>query len=398
MLSVNKARQIISAQVQTFSSERLPLSQVYGRVLREKIVNDRDQPPFDKSTMDGILINADEYRAGIRFEVLGTIAAGSPSPVRKAIKSTCYKIMTGAVVAKGYNAVVPIEFVKMEGNSAIVSAGLGVSPGSNIRFQGSDSARGKILVGPGEILHPVHIACAASTGQSYLNVSRLAKIAIVSTGNELVPVDRKKIYPYQTRLSNAWGIDAIVRQGPLAKSKTFHVKDDPDSLYKKLKKVLSEFEILILSGGVSKGDFDYVPQILNRLGVECLFHGVSQKPGKPLWFGKSPKGRVVFALPGNPISTLVCMYVYVLPFLKQCAGSSPKKEFVTLDSETLSDSSLTRFLPVRFNKNPTEGEVVIQPTGGSGDFASLSSCDGFVEIPSGPLQRSKALRVSFYGW
>jgi|CXWL01.1.fsa_nt_gi molybdopterin molybdotransferase len=399
MISVAEAEQIVLKTAKLLESETVPLAQAYGRVLREKLVCDRDQPAFNKSTMDGIAISFDTFKNGTtQFELEGTIPAGRwAKPLKN--KNGCFKIMTGAVVPDGCNCVIPIEYVHIQEKTAVVFGIEKLERGWNIRFQGQDCKKGKLLLKSGCSLSPVHIATAASFGKARIKVSVKPKVAIIATGDELVDIHIKNIKPFQIRKSNSYALDAALQSTRLCDTQMFHLKDDKKSLLVEIKKILSRFDILVLSGGVSMGDFDYVPQVLKELNVKVLFHKVAQKPGKPFWFGKYKDQNVVFALPGNPASTQMCAYRYVIPYLKKAAGLAGCISYVALAHDFNSKTDYTNFVPVKINFSK-DAKLVGVPvsTGGSGDFGSLANSDGFIELKAGQRQFSKDSVVPFFVW
>lgn len=399
MISVQEANDIVLKEVRRSAVELVPLPKAHGRVLRESLVCDRDQPAFDKSTMDGIALSSVVFNRGIRsFRIHATVAAGMPAPKQK-VKDGCFKIMTGAVVPGGCDVVIPVEYIQVNGDFAVVTGLTSVNSGWNVRYKGKDCPKGKVLLNFGSRLLPVHIAAAASIGKAVIKVSRLPKIAIISTGDELVDIRKKKIKPYQTRSSNAFAVASAVEAQQLGVTQIFHLKDDPKIIERELKKILNRSDILVLSGGVSMGDFDFIPQVLARLKVKRLFHKVGQKPGKPFWFGKTSDHKIIFALPGNPVSTLVCAYRYVLPFLKKSAGLALDVPQVFLEKDVHVKTDLAVFLPVECSP-ARDGRMTarILETGGSGDFASLTNSDGFIEITAGTKHVPQNSLVDLYPW
>ena len=392
MISVYQAEHIVLNNVKPLPLESVPLSQAYGRLLREHIRSDRDQPSFDKALMDGIAIHSSSYEKGIReFNIEKTIAAGDkPYKLKSAVN--CVEIMTGAVLPVGCNAVVPTEQVGVEGDTASLKGWTLVKQRQNIRFKGSDGRKGQLLIKePCRLLTP-HIGILASVGKTKVKVSSIPKIAIISTGNELVNIDTTP-KPYQTRLSNSHTLKSLIEGSGLAKGTIFHYPDNKKVLLKGVAENLKNFDMVILSGGVSMGQFDYVPEVLKELGVKALFHKVAQKPGKPFWFGKSRAGKVVFALPGNPVSTQICAYRFVIPYLKKAAGLKITQECVLLSQIPEKPGDLTEFIPVRISeKNGTRYAQPV-PTGGSGDFAALAQADGFIEYD----QNQKSL-WPYFSW
>jgi molybdopterin molybdotransferase len=205
---------------------------------------------------------------------------------------------------------------------------------------------------------------------------------VIATGDELVDVDKKPL-PHQIRKSNSHALAAALHQLG-CQADLFHLVDDPKILEEKVGMILNKYELIILSGGVSKGKFDFVPQVLASLGVQKLFHQVNQRPGKPMWFGRSEK-NIVFALPGNPVSTFMCFYRYVKPWLMKSLGSEERPQLAVLAEDFTFTPDLTYFLQVKIqNEN---GKLMAYPIagGGSGDFANLKEVDGFLELP---LERS----------
>jgi molybdopterin molybdotransferase len=397
MITVNQADQIIAGQIRPLAAQLRPLHACYGAVLQENVVADRDQPPFDKALVDGIAISLQAWQNGL-LTIEGTQAAGQKALRLKNKENGCIKIMTGAVVPRDCDGVVPVEMLSITGPQVKIN-GDDFRPGQYIRRQGSDCPKGQLLLKAGIQLLPPHIATAASVGKSKLKVTSRPKVAIISNGDELVDINRKSIKPFQIRKSNSFALDAILRQTGLCEPKIFHFPDNKSILRTGIKKILTGFDILVLSGGVSMGEFDYIPQVLKELEVEVLFHKVSQKPGKPFWFGKSQKGRLVFALPGNPVSTQICAYRYVVPYLRRAAGLEVKTPYAVLDRDYVSPTDFTYFLPAQMSYNK-DGIISVGPveTGGSGDYAALTHADGFVELAANQKNFSKGQAVPFYPW
>ena len=377
MTSPSEAIRLILHSANLFPIESIPLQKAVGRVLRENIISDRDQPPFNKSLMDGIAISYDTWQKGQRtFQVEAIIPPGiAPKPLKNL--SNCVHIMTGAVIPKGCDCVIPIEQVDLEGDTAHSKDWTMIKKYQSIRLQAADGKKGEILLKAGCRLWAPHIGIAASVGKVKVKVSALPKIAVISTGDELVDI-YKPIKQYQTRLSNSYALQALLNQAQLGDVQIFHLRDNENLILQSIKNVLGKFDILILSGGVSMGEFDYIPKILRQLGIKQSFHKVSQKPGKPFWFGIAKNSKAVFALPGNPVSTQICAYRYVIPYLKKASGLEVKQEFIPVLDRVNIQSDLTHFLPV------AQGRLIT--ISGSGDFASLAQADGFIEYESHKTQ------------
>lgn len=381
MLSVQQADDMIRLNVKLCPPVRVTLREAFGCVLREDIRADRDLPPFDRVAMDGIAISWDSWRKGRReFVVEGVQKAGTPVQTLKN-QSHSIEVMTGAVLPKGCDCVIPVENIEIDGRIARLREGFKISRWLNIHPRGTEYKRGAILLRKGCRLLSAQIAVAASVGKPEVRVSRSPSIAVVGTGDELVEVG-KPIAPFQIRQSNAYALECAFQMHGYRDVRRFHLKDDKEKLRLRLKDVLQKFDVVVLSGGVSMGKFDFVPEVLERLRVKVLFHKVKQRPGKPFWFGKSRDGKPVFALPGNPVSTLISAYRYILPYLNQSSGlDTTAAEFAVLEEDVEVKTPLTSFLPVKIAYHP-DGRLAASPvhTHGSGDYASLAQSDGFVEL------------------
>jgi molybdopterin molybdotransferase len=376
--------------------ESLPLAQCAGAVLRENVYADRDQPPFDRVAMDGIALATAGTGTG-RLRVVGMQAAGDP-PGSLADPETCIEIMTGAIMPRGCDAVVPVEHIERNGDIAEIGR-RAVQPWQNVHRRGSDCRQGTLLLSAGTRLSAPEIAIAAGAGMARLRVSAQPMIVVISTGNELVePGDT--IEPHQVRRSNAYGITASLRQHGFARIADDHVRDDEAELHERLDFHLRTHDVLILSGGVSMGQLDLVPRVLEKLGVALVFHHVAQRPGKPMWFGVSQAGPAVFALPGNPVSTLVCLSRYVLPALRTAMGQSPAPPpRIAITAPVDVKAPLAFYMPVTLRSDEwgrTSAEP--KPTNGSGDFTALAGTDGFVELPPGPNTFPKGFVAPFFRW
>jgi len=230
-------------------------------------------------------------------------------------------------------------------------------------------------------------------------VARSPSIRVISTGNELVPAG-KPIEPHQIRMSNGPAVISMLEQHGYGNCQHDHLVDEPELLKQSIGEHLDQADVLVLSGGVSMGKADYVPAVLKELGVEVVFHKISQRPGKPMWFGMGPNNQAVFALPGNPVSTLVCCRQYVIPALSRASGLREQQpEFAALAQDVSFKPQLTCFLPVRLISN-TGGQVLAMPvpTNTSGDFASLSGTDGYVELGLDESEFAAGTAAQLHRW
>lgn len=399
MINVQQAEELILQNLPTYPVVVCPLHQSYGRILREDIRADRESPACDKSLVDGVAIHLESYLKGQRQFEIESIQPAGKRAVKLLDQTKTIEIMTGAPVPYGCDCVIPIEQVKRSAQSVLMDDSLILKKGQGIRLQGSDHKKGDILLKSRCRMTASGIGIAASVGKARLKVAYVPKIAIISTGDELVDINTK-VQPYQVRTSNSYAIEAALHQHGFLLTTRFHFPDDLKSLTKQIKRVLDSVDVLILSGGVSMGKFDFVPQVLEALRVKKIFHKVKQKPGKPFWFGKRKSEQLIFALPGNPVSTLLCLYRYVLPALEQAQGleKKPPEEcylFNAIDNK----SDLAHFVPVRIIKYHHAALIVDSVKyEGSGDFAALESSDGVVEIPSESKVAALTQKVNFYRW
>jgi molybdopterin molybdotransferase len=404
-VSSEAAARLIGEHLVCLPTESLPLAQCAGAVLRENVYAERDQPPFDRVAMDGIAIAsaavAPARPAGgrpRRLRVQATQAAGEP-PLTLADAGACIEVMTGAVLPPGCDCVVPVERITVADGFATLGNNAEVAPWVNVHRRASDGRQGDLLVEAGTLLNAPEIAVAASAGMGRLRVSAQPAIAVISTGNELVEPG-EPVLPHQIRRSNAYAIAAALQGHGFKRVADDHVPDEIDTLRARLDFHLRTHEVLVLSGGVSMGKFDLVPQVLTELGVQCQLHGIAQRPGRPMWFGMSADGRAVFALPGNPVSTLVCLARYVLPALYAAMGESgDRSERIALDEAIEWSPALTGFMPVAVHHDSWGRPWASpRPTNGSGDFGALALTQGFVELPPGPTSLPKGFVTRLFRW
>lgn len=353
-----------------------------GRVLAEKIVADRDFPPFDRVSMDGIAINSEAFNKGQRtFLIEGIQPAGSPQ-ISLQNKFNCIEAMTGAIIPNNADTVIPYEQVTIENGEATTSIE-SIKNKQNIHLKGTDRKKGDILIAKNTVITAAEIGVLATVGKSTVLVKKQPKVVVVSTGNELVEVTDNPA-AFQIRRSNVYTVMALLNRLHIKASEE-HIIDDKNRLRIRIKELLSNNDVLIFSGAVSKGKFDFIPEIMEELGVKKHFHTVKQRPGKPFWFGtrlNKDLTNVIFAFPGNPVSTFVNCVKYFYPwYQKSMEIPFEKTEYAILDSDYSFKPNLTYFLQVKLYKS--EGALFAKPiTGkGSGDLANLINADGFLELP-----------------
>lgn len=386
MLTPAEAEKLIQDALPAAASEDCPLAEAHGRVLRRGIRADRDLPPFDRVTMDGFALRSEALAAGRRtFENLGIQAAGMIPRKLGAREDVCVEIMTGAVRPEGADCVVPYEDAVREGNRITVAAAAAtrIAAGFAIHRRGSDHAATDLIVPEGTRLGGREIAVAAACGWVTLSVAARPRIAVVSTGDELVEPDMP-VAPHQIRRSNDYALRAALVAAGFPAVERFHLRDVREEIEHRLWHIVAEFDVVLLTGGVSKGKFDYLPAVLEALQVRKVFHGIAQRPGKPMWFGVSSRRTPVFAFPGNPAAAYTCLHRYVLPGLARAAGATASPPARVPLAEAVSfPPPLAYFLPVRLETDDLgRSRARPDPLNTSGDFAGLVGTDGFLELPA----------------
>lgn len=391
MITVQEALSIILNHSHNFGIEEIPFLESVGRVLKEDIVADRDFPPFDRVSMDGIAINYRYFEQGVRnFTIEGIQAAGAVQKIMRSSEN-CMEVMTGAVLPKNTDTVIRYEDVEIANGVATILEEH-ITLGKNIHSQGKDQHQGDLLIKQNKIISAAEIGVIASVGKSLVKVGVIPKVMIVSTGDELVEVHRVPS-PHQIRRSNVFSLVSILEKFNI-RAETSHITDQKDLLKEKVGNYLREYDVLLFSGAVSKGKYDYLPEVLEELGVSKLFHRVAQRPGKPFWFGVKGQ-KSVFAFPGNPISTYVNCLVYFYPWIANSIGFELREEKVVLKQDITFKPNLTYFLQVKVENN--KGEQFAYPVkgNGSGDLVSLVEADGFIQLPKDKTIFKKGEIVTF---
>lgn len=379
MITVEQAEKIILNEIRDFGIETIPINEALGRVLAEDLFSDRDLPPFDRATVDGIAIKYEAFQKGIQsFRIKGTQAAGEV-PISVDSKEECIEIMTGAALDQSLDTIIRYEDITK--SNGIATLQTEIIKGQNIHPKGKDKLKGEVLVSTNQIITPAILGIAASIGKVNIQVKKLPRVAIISTGDEMVPADTEPT-AFQLRRSNGISIRSVLERYKID-ADSFHLNDDLEIIKRNLDQLLKEYDVLILSGGVSMGKYDYLPTACSELGIEQLFHKIKQRPGKPFWFGKNKDEKLVFAFPGNPVSVFMCLHRYFIPWLEkslQVQGSSPVKAVLQNDIDF--SPSLQYFAQVKLRVNEV-GLLTAESvhSNGSGDFSHLAETNAFIELP-----------------
>lgn len=388
LIPPSSAFEHISASLTRISTETVTLSEARDRILQTPIVADRPVPPFDRAMMDGIAIPSSANLK--KWNIAGTQSAGSPALTLPS-QSDCFEVMTGAVVPEGCDTVIPIEELSIQNGTATLSSNYAYQAGDFIHGTGSDHPKGATLVAAGTKLTAPELAIAASCGATALTVSRLPRITLITSGDEVIPPELTPEL-FQIRASHPTVIANLIAENNLGQFTHTHIADSERATRKAIQTALSNSDVLVLTGGVSKGKFDYVAPILRELVGEPLFHGISQRPGKPMAFFDS--NVPIFALPGNPLSVMACMARYVIPALQQILGAPATSCQLELANDAKTFPHLTHLLAAKI----VDGKIHSAAPNNSGDYSALLSCQGVVEMHSAKQPLAAGSTCTFYPW
>lgn len=378
MIPFRDALELLLKNTPRMEAEACCLENAHGRVLLQEVRADRDFPPYDRVMMDGFASRAVDLAADRNFRVSGSAPAGCPAVKLPDAPGACVEVMTGAPLPLGADCIVPVEQTSSDGEHVVISHSFETVAGRFIHPMGSDSKKGDLLLPIGTRLGSRETGVAASCGAAWLQVSRLPRIAVVATGDELVAVDEIPA-PHQIRQSNAHAIACALQRAGFGVSATAVIGDACDESKGILQRHLESCDWLILTGAISKGARDFIPSLLDALGCRRLFHGVAQRPGKPAGCWVGPAGQVVMALPGNPVSSLTGLHAFVLPALATASGlPQPSVRLVVPTGRVAGLPDMTLHLPVKLG---TDGRAEPAATGNSGDFIGLLRSDGFITLP-----------------
>lgn len=444
MIDYRQAQQLVLQQAHSFGHEEVPLEEAFGRVLAEPIFADRDYPPFPRATMDGYALRYNDLETGIRkFAIAETVFAGD-NPIHMLNEGECYKIMTGAAVPESADIVIRREDIE-EGPETMVlknklsdplPAGTLPAPPNpafpwrlfqNIARRGEDLRAGSVVIDRNCRCEPAVMGLLATLGKTKVKVERLPRITLLTTGNEVVPVGAP-ISPVQIRNSNRWLIGGALKKEGFDLAAFAHVPDDPVLLRQHLQRALTgdpapaadpaqsfspglPSDIVILCGGVSAGDADYVPGVLEELGAQKLFHKIAIRPGKPTWCGiypapasqqpasaaPDPRATMIFALPGNPFSCLVNTILLIQPYLQVCLGlPAPEPLGLAMGESRKKRTPLDEFFPVHLSGSPAR--LIPVSLNGSGDIRLGRQANALALHPAGSEDLGEGEEVLCYSF
>jgi len=376
MITFEEAFKIVMEYVFETKTETIPFTDSYNRILDEDIISDIDMPPFDRSAVDGYACHRIDLNN--ELEVVEVIAAGKV-PVQKVGKNKCSKIMTGAIVPDGCDVVIMVEESEILTGNRIRFTG--IDPKLNMSFRGEDVRKGDIVLKKAKVIQPQDIAIMASVGHTKVSVKKKPLVGIISTGDELVnPSEIPGIS--QIRNSNAYQLAAQIARAGAEGCDYGIAADDETITFKIIEKAIQECDIVIITGGVSMGDFDFVPSVLESAGVKILFDRVNVQPGKPTTFGLHPKS-LVFGLPGNPVSSFIQFEMLIRPLINKMMGHNwrhPAQNLPLGVNYKRKSSARLGFIPVKINEKM---EVIPVDFHGSAHITALSDSDGIIVLQPG---------------
>jgi len=387
---VHELSQIVESSPR--ATESVALDKSLQRILAEEIRADRPYPPFDRSIRDGFAVRSAEVSPGAKLRCTGELKAGD-TPQIFVTPGTCIQIMTGAAVPSGADAVMMIEQTHAEGDSIVFDRS--IEAGQHIVPRGREAAADEVLLRIGTRLGFAEIAVAAQVGAVQLSVFRKPRVAILSTGDEVVPAQTKPGH-FQIRNSNAFSLAAQVSLHGGEPVVLTNAKDTEQDLREKILQGLHE-DMLLLSGGVSAGKYDLVEKVLRDLGAEFLFDAVAIRPGKPTVFAIC-QNKPVFGLPGNPISTMVTFELFASLAVEMLSGAEPAQlAFLEahLAEPLCEKTGLAHFLPARLDWSTAAPIVKPIRWQGSGDLAAVAKCNCFLYVPAnrGDYAAGEAVRI-----
>lgn len=382
MLHFDEALRIVLADAETLGTSRISMIQALIHTLAEDLISDIDMPPFNKAAMDGYACRREDIKGCM--EVIEDIPAGS-TPLKKIGPGQCSRIMTGAPVPEGADFILMKEYSVIAEHGGIICTKELAS--DNICIKGEDIRKGDVVLTKGTLLKPQHIAILASVGCMEPLVYKLPSIAVVSTGNELVEPDQKP-GTSKIRNSNGYQIMAQCVQMGLSPEYLGIVEDDEVKLTHLLSDATANYDVVIMSGGVSVGDYDYVPEVLKKLGVNIRLHGIQAKPGKHMLFGRKDN-HFVFGLPGNPVSSFVQFEILVKPLLQKLMGQAPNHLTLHIpldESYKRKKDDVLAFVPVQITDNGSAKSLEYH---GSAHIHAYVNAHGIMEIPIGISEYKK---------
>ena len=399
LITPSKALAIVLETVRPAKITSAPLDKALGACLAQDVRADRDLPPTDRSAMDGFALRAgDIAKHPQKLPLVGEVAAGQSCKLKLA-PGTCVRILTGAIVPPGADTVVRLEDTAEDGEW--VTFLKPAKAGLNIRRRGEEVSKGRVVLSKGTVLGPAQIGLCASVGVASPRVHARPRVSILCTGQELRQAG-ESVRPHQLRDSNGPTLQAALKEAGYEGAPHEIVLDDLRTITARLRKALSGHDVVIFTGGVSVGKYDFVPEVIKRIGARVRFHGVSMKPGRPQLYATVSGNRHIFGLPGNPLSVLTGFHELVLPGLRRMsgvpAGSCRPRVRLPLARSVRVKGGRMRFMPARIVAGKMGAQVMPIPSRGSADLVSGAQADGVYTLPRGAEELPAGALVDFRPW
>ena len=406
MIDYKKATLIIKKNKIKINSETILSINSINRVSSTDIYSPSNYPAENNTSFDGYAVNSQETKNLTKkkfekFKIIKTIAAGDNPNIKKIPKYSTIEVMTGAIIQKPFDTVIPIEqinFVQSEHGKKYIIINKKIRKNEFIRFKGSDYKKGEIILKKGQLIEPKHILAMKTLGVKKICVKKKINLIFYSTGKEIT--NKEKIPPWKVRNSNSFYLNSLTKEMPIIfKEKNILRDNDEKKFQKELKKnIKSKTDVIVTSGAVSAGKYDFIPKIIKKQKLISYFKGVAIRPGKPVTFAKLQKNKVFFGLPGNPISSAACFRFFVLPFL--LSSLEMKKEqpiFAKLQNPFLKNKFFTRFIKGKINTN-NRGIVEFKVLKGQESFRinSFTKANSWGLFPSGKSSFKRGSLIKCY--
>ena len=374
-ITYQEALSILEDKKTTFPLTAIPINDCGGKFLAEDLVADRDFPPYHRVTMDGIAIRHRTFENGTQLFPIQDVAPAGAAQKTLTDITKCIEVMTGAILPEKTDTVIRYEDLEIKDGVAKINIDT-IIKRQNIHFKGIDITENTVIKRAGEQISSAEINIAAATGKDKVHIRKMPKVVVISTGDELVDVHETPLV-HQIRRSNVYGIKNTFKEWGI-KADLKHLPDNKTEMQGIIAQLLLDYDMLVITGGVSKGKFDFLPDVLDNLGVVKHFHKIQQRPGKPFWFGTKGNDTHVFALPGNPVSSFVCLYAYIRFWLQKSLKIEDEPLYVTLKEDIIFNPDLIFFTEAKLisEENGTLSALPIFGNG-SGDFINLINTDGF---------------------
>ena len=397
MISYKRSRKILKSSAIKIGNEFIKSSNCINRVSAENILCKSNNPAGNNAAFDGYALNSNDTnylnkKKGKLFKIIGSVAAGDKPNKKKSQKFQTAEIMTGALLPKGFDTIIPIEKIIFDTNKKFIFINKKIKKNQHVRFKGSDYKKNDLIIAKGAIIEATHVLALKTLGIKDIKVKKIPNILFFSTGNEISNLE--KIPDWKVRNSNSSYIESINKNFLFNFYNGGILKDKDDLIFKRqIKKFLnSKIDIIITSGAVSAGKFDYVPKIVKKFKLSNYFKGVAIRPGKPILFAKiRGKQKVIFGLPGNPISSAACFRFFVYPFLQNLLGVKEEKPIkAILKNEFIKKMKYTRFVKSKFNTTKN-GKIEVSILDGQESFRikSFTKSNIWTLLPSGKSKFKK---------